>query len=239
MENKNKCDRCYKQVYTWGIIANLFLSLVKGIIGILGSCESIVADGVASFYQAFTIFKKRALEVEKIQNTSKKNLTFDTITIASVVVSIVLILSMTDVFVFSIIRIIKASKGLLVKPTPYALYVAIISILINNLLYRYSLCSSVELKDRYIVSASPVFRLSIITSSIVLIGVGVARYLSLYGDALAALIIVAILSPKVIKMLIKSKKQLIEQIFGSDISTSVGNFYPEQSRNSQFSTMSG
>lgn len=230
MENTNKCERCYKQVYIWGIIANLILSLVKGIIGILGSCESIVADGVFSFYHAFIIFRRRSIEVEKLQNHSKKNFTIDPTLLASVIVSVILLLSMVDIIVFSIIRIIKASKGLLVRPTLYAIYVSIISILVNNILYRYSVCNSLELEDKYIVSISPTFRLSIIISSIVLIGVGVARHLSLYGDALAALIIIAILIPKIIKMLIETQKYLTEKIFSGGVATHVENLNTKQDR---------
>jgi len=204
MKLNKECESCKQRLNLWALSVSLFLILMKGVIGILGSSESLVADGLYSFYQSFVLVKLILL-INRNEGTSS---IYKSVWFAGLVISIMLILGIGDVLIFSIVRITKAAKGLLVRPSPYALYAAILSVLANQLLYRYRLCSGREMPEKD-VSESEItqsLRLSVIISSIVVIGIGIARTQSVYGDALAALIVATIVIPKVINLFNQSLK---------------------------------
>jgi len=180
----------------WALFVSLFLTLVKGVVGILGSSESLVADGLYSFYQSFV-----ALRVIYLGE-------YKSIWLAGVVVCLMLVLGIGDVLLFSVIRIAKAAKGLLVRPSPYALYAAILSIMANQVLYRYSLCAVKEGQEENGSGAeiSQSLRISVIISSVVVIGIAIARTLSIYGDALAALVVTTIVIAKLFRFFRRNLK---------------------------------
>jgi divalent metal cation (Fe/Co/Zn/Cd) transporter len=207
MELNKECESCQRRLNLWSVFVSLFLSLVKGVVGILGSSESLVADGLYSFYQSFVVVKS-IFSIENNGKTTGAQGAHKSIWFAGLVISIILILGIGDVLIFSVVRITKAAKGILVRPSPYALYTAILSVLANQLLYRYRLCSGKEMpeKSNPETDITHSLRLAVIISSIVVIGIGIARTLSLYGDAIAALIVAAIVIPKVISLFNDSLK---------------------------------
>ncbi|MDH5662599.1 MAG: cation transporter [Elusimicrobiota bacterium] len=198
MKLNKECESCQQRISLWALIVSLSLSLVKGVVGILGSSESLVADGLCSFYQGFLVVKSIFL----MENNEKTAAIYKSIWFAGLVISVMLILGTGDVLIFSVVRIAKAAKGILVRPSPYALYTAILSVLANQLLYKYSLCSGKEMPEKsgWETDITQNLRFSVIVSSIVVIGIGIARTVSLYGDAIAALIVAAIFIPKVISL---------------------------------------
>ena len=196
MELNKECERCRRELNLWALFVSLFLTLVKGVVGILGSSESLVADGLYSFYQSFV-----ALRVIYLGE-------YKSIWLAGVVVCLMLVLGIGDVLLFSVIRIAKAAKGLLVRPSPYALYAAILSIMANKVLYRYSLCAVKEGQEENGSGAeiSQSLRISVIISSVVVIGIAIARTLSIYGDALAALVVTTIVIAKLFRFFRRNLK---------------------------------
>jgi len=208
VELNKQCESCNKRLNLWSVFVSLFLSLVKGVIGILGSSESLVADGLYSFYQSFVALKSIFLTNKNKENDS----VYKSVWFAGLVIAIMLILGIGDVLIFSLVRIAKAAKGLLFRPSPYALYTAILSVLANQLLYRYSLCSIKEMpeKNGSAMEMLQGLRLSVIASSIVVIGIASARTVFLYGDAIAALILGIVLIPKVINLFNRSWKVTTE-----------------------------
>ncbi len=204
MELNKECESCQRRLSLWSVFVSLFLSLVKGVVGILGSSEALIADGLYSFYQSFVVVKSIFL----MEDNGKTTGAHKSIWFAGLVISVMLILGIGDVLIFSVVRITKAAKGLLVRPSPYALYVAILSVLANQLLYRYRRCSEKEMPEKNAsqTELTQSLRLSVIVSSIVVIGIGIARTVSLHGDAVAALIVAAIVIPKVISLFNQSLK---------------------------------
>jgi len=204
MELNKQCESCNKRLNLWSLFVSLFLSLVKGVIGILGSSESLVADGLYSLYQSFVALKS----IFPADKNEENDAIYKSVWFAGLVIAVMLILGIGDVLIFSLVRIAKATKGLLVRPSPYALYTAILSVLANQLLYRYSLCLKKEMpeKNGSAMEMAQNFRLSVIVSSIVIIGIAISRTVSLYGDAIAALILGIMLISKVINLFSQSWK---------------------------------
>jgi divalent metal cation (Fe/Co/Zn/Cd) transporter len=221
MELNKECKSCQRRLSLWSVFVSLFLSLVKGVVGILGSSEALVADGLYSFYQSFVVVKSIFL----MEDNGKTTGAHKSIWFAGLVISIMLILGIGDVLIFSVVRITKAAKGILVRPSPYALYTAILSVLANQLLYRYRRCSEKEIAEKSSseTDITQSLRFSVIVSSIVVIGIGIARTVSLYGDAIAALIVAAIAIPKVINLFNQSLKTTTDwRLYGFKRIQSIG-----------------
>jgi divalent metal cation (Fe/Co/Zn/Cd) transporter len=201
MKLNKECESCQQRLRLWALFVSLSLSLVKGVVGILGSSESLVTDGLFSFYQSFVVVKSIFL-------INRNSTFYKSVWFAGLVISVMLILGIGDVLIFSVVRMAKVAKGILVRPSPYALYTAILSVLANQLLYRYSLCSEKEMPEKNTsqIELTQSLRLAVIVSSVVVIGIGIARTASLYGDAVAALIVAAIFIPKVISLFNQSLK---------------------------------
>lgn len=183
MEQKScpEINTCSIRLKVWALLVSLMLSLIKGIIGILGKSEALVADGLYSFYQSFICARS-------LLNRKDFRLGF-----TGLVIGLMLILGTIDVFIFSIVNLFKSARGLLVEPSPYALCAAIISVLANHLLWRYSNCIEHQPQGEKVTHLHRSFRLSVITSSIVLIGVALGRYGWLSADTLATIIVVGLL----------------------------------------------
>jgi len=222
------CVKCKNKISWLLIITSLFFSLIKGFIGIFGSSESLVADGLFSFYQSFIAVKLLWPEREKQNILLNKS----SLWLSGLLVTVILFLGSLDVFVFSIIRIWKGSQGFLVRPSPYALYAAILSVLAAQILYRYNFCGGNRKPDTTAVHDGAGLRkndgsaykaeieitenlkLSMIVSTIVIIGICFARFKSLYGDPIAALIAILILDVKFVPMAKESVTGLIECMSG-------------------------
>lgn len=228
MDN-NECDKCLARLKIWSLVVSLFLSLIKALIGILGSCEALIADGLYSLYQSFIIAK--SIFIDTSSPNSRKDShkpvinkldIIKSLYLAGMIIITILVLGIIDVTVFSIVRIIKVSKGLLVSPSPYSLYAAVLSILSNQIFYRYSLClnknpierpcKTNQLVPESLVELNQSYKLSIIISTIALIGVTLARISWLYADALAAIVISIILTVCTIGLLKTSSKTITDLV---------------------------
>ncbi|MBI4834648.1 MAG: cation transporter [Planctomycetes bacterium] len=187
---------CSTRLMIFSVIASLVLSVIKGGIGILGKSEALVADGLYSFYQGFicarSLITKRDIEPDKDSNRFPL-LTTGQIWFVSSVVGLILILGVFDVFVFSIIRLIKAASGWIVDPSPYAFYVASFSSTVNYIFSCYSNCAVQQTAVKNIAELNHSFRLSVLISMIALVGIGLSRWAWLGGDAFAAMVIVVLI----------------------------------------------
>ena len=222
------CVKCKNKISWLLIITSLFFSLIKGFIGIFGSSESLVADGLFSFYQSFIAVKLLWPEREKQNILLNKS----SLWLSGLLVTVILFLGSLDVFVFSIIRIWKGSQGFLMRPSPYALYAVILSLLAMQLLYKYNICGGNRKKEeintnddaglckndgnkyKTEIKITENLKLSMIVSTIVIIGICFARFKSLYGDPIAALITILILDVKIIPLAKESVTMLIESLSG-------------------------
>lgn len=188
---------CSTRLKVWSLLVSLVLSLIKAVIGIIGKSEALVADGLYSFYQAFIC--GRSLFSPKDTISDRARLWF-----VSMVIGVILMLGAFDVFIFSFVNLVKSAKGLLIKPSPYALYAAVISVLAHHILSRYSLCVKDQPMGKYITPIHDSFKLSIIISSVALIGIALSRWSWLGGDSLATIVIVGLMVKPVVGLFYKA-----------------------------------
>ncbi len=180
------------------LFASIFLSMLKVSIGVLGASEVLAADGLYSFYQSFlalkAVFHKQAATGSRSVRKS--------FWIVGLLVSKIMILGTCDVLFYSFVRIAKAAQGLLMRPSPYALYAALLSIVINEMLYRHGPYSSSDGKNAEEDKLTESFRMSVVVSVLALVATITARKLTLYGDSVATILIaVTILAPRAVNLL--------------------------------------
>lgn len=192
------------------LFASLFLCLIKAAVGVLGSSEVLAADGIYSFYQSF-IALKAAFYKEAMAGSRAVRKSF---WIVGLIVSKIMILGTCDVLFYSFVRMSKASNGLLVRPSPYALYVAVLSVVINGVLYRHGPYSASAGKKQAESELTESFRMSIIVSILAAVGTIIARTLSLYsGSIVTILIAVTILAPRAVNLLCDNWKLATDWMF--------------------------
>ena len=207
-----KSEKDYGVLIILAVIASLILSLIKGVIGMFGRSESLQADGVYSFYLSYVFAKFIWLSKSNEESNQPKN--NSCLYFTGLICGIITLFGWLDVFVFSIVRMFKVQEGTLCKPTPLAIFISIISILVNYVLYRYILgINSKNETTGEMINKDLINRLglSILFSSIVIVGVFIARYFSLYGDPVATLIIAISIIPS-ITVLLKESVQKIKSI---------------------------
>ena len=180
------------------LFANVLLSLMKLTIGMLGSSEVLVADGLYSFYQGFLALKAAFHKQAETGSRAVRK----SFWIVGLIVSKIMILGTCDVLFYSFVRIAKAAKGLLVRPSPYALYVALFSVAVNWILYRRGPYSGSTGENEHENRLTESFRISITVSILALIGTILARTVSLYSGSIATILISAtILAPRAVNLL--------------------------------------
>lgn len=172
---------------SWNILYSLFLSLLKGVIGIIGRSEALVADGLQSLYQSL-IFARVYLSDKSGKHESSDNSVF--IRFLSWLVLFPLALGTLDVFLFSIIKFIQMYRGYLIEPSGYVLLVSLISIITNLIFLKQS--EDEELRER--------LKRSLFISLLAFMGVVSSRYLWMGGDVLASLLISFLLFKSVVAL---------------------------------------
>lgn len=210
---------CSTRLRVLSVVVSLVLSIIKGIIGILGRSEALVADGLYSFYQSYisarSLITKKDMEPDK-DNDRPPLLTNSQVWFVSIVIGLILALGVVDVFIFSIVKLIQSASGWLVDPSPYAFYAAALSIIGNYVFTRYSGCMVQQTAIKNIGELHQSYRLSIIISSIALIGIGLSKWVWLGGDALAAIIIAGLILKPIVG-LFRYEEVIGNQVIGNQV----------------------
>ncbi|MCK4909876.1 MAG: cation transporter [Planctomycetes bacterium] len=193
------CHVCADRLKICALVVSLGLSLTEGLIGVLGKSEALVAVGLYSFYQSFIC--GRAFFRSKWPKESGKKVSINSqLWFANLVIGLILLAGLADVFLFSIIHLVKASRGLLVEPSLYAFCAASLAMLANYLMLRYSNCIVRQPDGETVRELQQSFRFSVTTLALVIVGVLLSGWVWLGGDALASIILVCLMVKPVVNL---------------------------------------
>ena len=193
------------------LLASLGICLFGAIIGILGSCESLVAGALYSLIASFMVMKVIfANKGSKMVQQSLK--------LASFVIMFAIVMGILDITIFSIVRIYKASKGLLMEPGIITIILAVGALIVNIYFYYeiskmqgeekllkendgFTETTPQKPEDLNLAELKDIIMIGIIVPLLVVVGSFGAREVTLYLDAIAALCITfLILVPRVITL---------------------------------------
>nr|ASQ41186.1 magnetosome protein MamM [Candidatus Magnetananas rongchenensis] len=204
-----KCKTCLNRVALVGIYANLLMVILKVFIGITSGSKSCIADGLHSasnivtavaimFSQRF-ISKKRSDEYQYGYGKAEF--------ISAGFISLLIIGGAIFLISASIKHLMTETST---PPHSSAILMAILSICMNEMLFRYMRCVGTQFKSQTILANAWANRADCFSSMAVIIGVIGSRMGFHHLDPVAALFVVAIIIKVSISILVESIKALMD-----------------------------
>lgn len=189
---------------------NSLLALFKIVLGLLGHSQALVADGIHSFADLITdalvLFASKVGTQKPDKEHPYGHRRVETM--ASIILSLVLTAVAIGIAYDTLHPIF--SGAITESPTYFVIIVAVVSILANEFLYRYTLYEANTINSDLLRSNALHNRSDVLVSIIVLISV-VGAYLGVhYLDAIGALVIAAVILKMALKMIWDSTKELID-----------------------------
>jgi cation diffusion facilitator family transporter len=199
-----------KRVTLIGVYTNFILGVIKVIAGIFGYSQALVADGIHSFSDVMTdvmvLFAVRAGSQGPDEDHPYGHARIETM--ASMALAIVLVV-VGLLIAWEAIRHIFYG---IVSPLPstVVIVVAVISIVANESLYRYTLRVGRRINSQLLTVNAWHNRLDVWSSFVVLIGVIGAKFGYLWLDRLAAVVVAILIIKMGVAMAWQSVKELID-----------------------------
>lgn len=206
-----------------GAVVNIILTTAKLIAGVLGNSAAMVADAIHSLSDfatdvAVVLFVKIA-EKPRDENHDFGHGKFETL--SSVLVGLVLFCVGFGILRYGVFQIIAFSKGeTLASPCHIAFIAAIASIVVKELLYRYTVIKGKELSSPAVIANAWHHRSDAFSSVGTAIGIGGALFLGdkwVVLDPIAAIIVSVIVIKSSIEFILPGVNDLLEKSLPHEI----------------------
>lgn len=187
MEGQKRSQEA-KQVTLVGAFANLFQAIIKVIVGFVGQSQSLFADGIHSFSDLLTDglvllashYGSRQADLDHPYGHQRIE------TAATLFLALLLILAGLGIAYDSILHLVTTTYH---HPKSYVLPIVVLSILINEFLYHYTLRVGQKIKSNLVIANAWHHRSDAASSVVVFIGVLGVLLGYRYLDAIAAVIV--------------------------------------------------
>ncbi len=183
-----------RRVTLIGAALDLFLGLAKIIGGLVGHSQALIADGVHSLSDLSTdvlvLFAAKHASVAADEDHPYGHARIETA--ATVGLGILLLLIGAGIAIDAARRL--TSPEALMVPAAWALAIAAISVVSKEWIYRYTMRYARRLKSNLLRANAWHSRSDALSSIVVVIGVGGAQFGFAYLDAIAALVVAAMIA---------------------------------------------
>ncbi len=158
-----------------GMIINIFLTIFKFTLGILGKSTAMVADSIHSFSDFATdivaLLSFRISHKPEDENHHYGHGKFETL--AGLTISIVLLIVGLGIFYFSSLKVYKIWQGeLAVKPEVIAVIAALVAFITKEWLYRYTIKAGKKINSQAVIANAWEHRSDAFSSIGAFIGIG-------------------------------------------------------------------
>ncbi|OUN76077.1 cation-efflux pump [Alistipes sp. An116] len=206
-----------------GFVVNLVLSIVKLIAGLVGRSGAMVADAVHSFSDlatdvvviAFARISAKPRDPGHDYGHGKYE------TLATIIISLALAVVGAGILVDSIERIrIVLDGGLLPRPGVIALVAALVSIIVKEILYRYTVRVGRQIQSPSVIANAWHHRSDALSSLGTLVGIGCAYFLGSkwrIADPVAALLVAVFIFKIAFDLIRNGLGELLEQSLPEDV----------------------
>ena len=206
-----------------GFVVNLVLSIVKLIAGLVGRSGAMVADAVHSFSDlatdvvviAFARISAKPRDPGHDYGHGKYE------TLATIIISLALAVVGAGILVDSIERIrIVLDGGLLLRPGVIALVAAVVSIIVKEILYRYTVRVGRQIQSPSVIANAWHHRSDALSSLGTLVGIGCAYFLGSkwrIADPVAALLVAVFIFKIAFDLIRNGLGELLEQSLPEDV----------------------
>jgi len=169
-----KCESCMTKTIAWGLIANTFLAAFKLFVGFMGRSRALIGSGLCNLSDVTSSiaviigvrFTKKPANARYPYGYGKVEF------ITQVLISCFMIMGTLALIYSSFITI---AARVFVVPHMVVFFVAILSAIINGLLFKFSHCGGEELNSPVLRAHAEHNKIDVVSSLLVAIGVLVAR----------------------------------------------------------------
>jgi cation diffusion facilitator family transporter len=222
----SNCEKCGRRVAWVGIWVNLLMVVLKLIVGVTAGSKACIADGLHSASNIITAF---AIMVSQKINARKSTSQFPNgygkvEFMAAGFITLLIIAGAVALLLVSIRHLVNQPS-----PPPHlaALLMALASIGVNEMMFRYMRCVATQFKSQTIMANAWANRADCFSSVAVIIGVLGARMGLHHLDPIAAIFVVVIIIRVSYKILLESINALMDgsanDIYGEEIIRIVSN----------------
>lgn len=186
LKKKQALDRQIRSVTILGIVCNVFLAIVKAVVGILAGSIALVADGIHSLSDMVTDFvvllgvhfSAKEPDVKHPYGHGRVE------TLASVFIGLVLVVIGCGMIYYSAVDI---AKGHVAAPGVAVLIIAVISVAVKEFLYRITKFVAKRTHSSALYANAWHHRSDALSSVAVVVGFVSLRFGFDYGDQIAAI----------------------------------------------------
>jgi cation diffusion facilitator family transporter len=224
--DSSNCQNCGRRVAWVGIWVNVLMVVMKLIVGVVSGSKACIADGLHSASNIITAF---AIMVSQKINARKSTSQFPNgygkvEFMAAGFITLLIISGAVALLLVSIRHLVNQPSA---PPHWPAMLMAVLSIGINEMMFRYMRCVGTQLKSQTILANAWANRADCFSSIAVIIGVLGARMGLHHLDPIAAIFVVGIIIRVSYKILRESINALMDasanDIYGEEIIRIVSN----------------
>ncbi|MBF0226383.1 MAG: cation transporter [Desulfobacterales bacterium] len=216
-----ECENCGKNVGRINFTLNFILAVFKLIVGFTSGSKGCIADALHSFACTTTSFAiLLSQKISKKQSNKEFHYGYGKIEfLAAGLITFLIILFAIVLILLSLKHLITSSPD--APPHLTALLAALVSIIVNEMMFRYMRCVGTQLKSQTIIASSLANRADCFSSIAVLVGVTLSQLGFHNFDPIAAILIVFIIIKICYTTMIDSVKALMDvsanDVYGPEI----------------------
>lgn len=187
IKNTAKCEACARKISVIGLLVNFLLAAFKLFVGFLGRSRALVGSGLCNLSDiSSAIVVIIGVKYSKKQPNRRFPYGYGKVEfIAQFVMSLMMILG-TVALIFSSFVVI--AKRVIIIPHLVVFFTAVMSAIINGLIYKFAHCGASELNSPVLKAHAEHNKIDVISSLLVAIGVVVARQGMHWVDPLIAIL---------------------------------------------------
>lgn len=200
-----------------GALVNIFLTIIKISVGVLGQSAALIADGIHSLSDLisdfFVIIAIKLGSREADHDHPYGHRRFETM--ATVLLGIGLVAVAIGIAWDAIERLLEPAK--LLSPTQETLGIAVVSILANEWLFQYTKRVGEETRSKLLLANAWHHRSDAFSSVVVVIGIGAVLLGYPMADAVAAVLVAVMIAKMGVSLILESINELVDSSLPEDV----------------------
>ncbi len=184
----NACEKCAKSVGHVNIVGNILMICLKGYMGIIGGSKGLIADAIHSSADLLaTIIMIIGMRISSRQKDDKHQYGYGKFEyIVAIIIYLFLVVIASYILFDGVQTIIHRHP---IVPSIVAVWGAIFSVVINELMFRQSVCAGNQINSPSMVAKAWESRSDVYSSIAVVIGIIGAKMGFHFMDPLAAIFV--------------------------------------------------
>ncbi|MBF0252849.1 MAG: cation transporter [Candidatus Omnitrophica bacterium] len=186
IKNRAKCEKCAQRTSWVGLVSGFFLASFKLVIGFLGGSRALMGSGMCNLSDiSSSIIVMLGVKYSRKGANKKYHYGYGKVeSIAQVAIGALMMLG-NIVLIFSSFVVIARSTVSI--PHMVVFVTAIISAIVNGLIYKFALCGAKELNSPALMSHAEHNKVDVVSSVLVAVGVLAARIGLHWADPVIAI----------------------------------------------------